>query len=151
MIQGLRGMFENQARAKRYNISKALFVYKLAVGSPVSSHVIKMMSYIETMDKHGCELKNDLATDVILPSLAASYEPFSMNFHMNGMKKIMAELHVMLKIAEYSIKKNPNRVMMVQKGKKKRKHWTPPEGNGKEKVSDEPSTKAKYGPSPDEE
>jgi hypothetical protein len=27
--------------------------------------------------------------------------------------------------------------MMVQK-KKKRKHWTPPKGKGKEKVSDEP-------------
>jgi hypothetical protein len=30
MIQGLRGMFENQANAERYNISKALFACKLA-------------------------------------------------------------------------------------------------------------------------
>jgi hypothetical protein len=29
MIQGLRGMFENQARAERYNISKVLFTCKL--------------------------------------------------------------------------------------------------------------------------
>jgi hypothetical protein len=29
MIQGLHGMFENQARAERYNISKALFACKL--------------------------------------------------------------------------------------------------------------------------
>jgi hypothetical protein len=41
-----------------------------------------------------------------------------MNFHMNGMEKTMAELHGMLKIDEYSIKKNPNHVMMVQKEKK---------------------------------
>jgi CRISPR/Cas system-associated protein Csx1 len=46
--------------------------------------------------------------------------------------------------------------MMVQKEKKKRKHWTPPKGKGKKKVSDEPSsskpkTKGKPGPSPDEE
>jgi hypothetical protein len=46
MIQELRGMFENQARAERYNISKALFTYKLVEGSPVSPHVIKIMSYI---------------------------------------------------------------------------------------------------------
>jgi hypothetical protein len=26
MIQGLHGIFENQARTERYNISKALFV-----------------------------------------------------------------------------------------------------------------------------
>jgi hypothetical protein len=40
-------MFENQARAERYNILKALFSCKLANGSPVSAHVIKMMRYIE--------------------------------------------------------------------------------------------------------
>jgi hypothetical protein len=79
-----------------------------------------------------------------------------MNFHMNGMEKIVAELHGMLKTTEDSIKKNPNHVMIVQKEKKKKKRFTPPRGKGKEKVSDEPSsskhkTKGKSGPSPDEE
>jgi hypothetical protein len=119
MIQGLCGMFENQARAKRYNISKALFACKLAEGTPASPHVIKMMGYIGTLDKLGCKIEDDLATDVILQSLPASYEPFIMNFHMNGMEKTVAELHGMLKTAEDSIKKNPNHVMMVQKEKKK--------------------------------
>jgi hypothetical protein len=121
MIQGLRGMFENQARAERYNISKALFAYKMAEGSPVGPHVIKMVGYIETLNKLGCELNDDLATDVILWSLTTSYESFIMNFHMNGMEKTMAELHGMLKTAEDSIKKKLNHVMMVQKEKKKRK------------------------------
>jgi hypothetical protein len=98
-------MFENQARAERYNISKSLFAYKLVEGSSVSPHVIKMMGYIETLDMLGCELKYDLATDVILQSLLASYESFIMNFHMNGMEKVVAEMHGMLKIAEDSIKK----------------------------------------------
>jgi hypothetical protein len=84
MIQGLREMFENQAKPERYNISKALFACKLTEGSPVSPHVIKMVGYIETLDKLGCELKDDLATDMILQSLPTSYEPFIMNFHMNG-------------------------------------------------------------------
>jgi hypothetical protein len=66
MIQGLRGMFENQERAQRYNISKPLFACKLAEGSPVNPHVIKMMGYIETLSKLGCEIKDDLTTDVIL-------------------------------------------------------------------------------------
>jgi hypothetical protein len=78
-------MFENQARVVRYNISKALFVCKLIEGSPISPHVIKMMGYIETLDKLGCELKDDLATDVNLSLLPPSYELFIMNFHMNGM------------------------------------------------------------------
>jgi hypothetical protein len=66
MIQGLCGMFENQARAERYNISKALFACKLVEGSSVSHHVIKMMVYIETLTKLGCEIMDKLATDVIL-------------------------------------------------------------------------------------
>jgi hypothetical protein len=115
-----------------------------------------MMGYIETLDKLGCELKDDLVIDVILQSFPVSYEPFIMNFHMNDMEKTMAELHGMLKTAEDSVTKNPNHVMMVQKEKKKRKCWTPPKDNGREKVSDEPSsskpkTKGKPVPSPDEE
>jgi hypothetical protein len=115
-----------------------------------------MMGYIETLDKLGCGLKDDLATNGILKSLLTSYQPFIMNFHMNGMEKIMVELHGMLKIAEYSIKKNPSHVMIVQKEKKKRRCWTPPKGKGKEKVSNEPSsskpkTKDMPSPSPDEE
>jgi hypothetical protein len=66
MIQVLCVMFENQAMTERYNISKALFVCKLAEGSPISHHVIKMIGYIETLIKLGCEIKDDLATDVIL-------------------------------------------------------------------------------------
>jgi hypothetical protein len=80
-------MFENQARAKRYNISKALFVCKLAEGNLGSPHVIKMMGYIETLTKLGCEIKDNLATDVILQSLSASFESFIMNFHMNGRRR----------------------------------------------------------------
>jgi hypothetical protein len=66
MIQGLCGMFENQVMVGRYTISKALFACKLAEGSSISPHVIKMMGYIETLDKLGCEFKDDLATDGIL-------------------------------------------------------------------------------------
>jgi hypothetical protein len=79
-----------------------------------------------------------------------------MNFHMNGMEKILPELLGMLKSAEDSMKKNHNHAMTVQKENKKRKRWMPPNNKGKKKVSDEPSsskpkTKGKSGPSPDEE
>jgi hypothetical protein len=113
MIKGLRGMFQNQSRTERYNISKSLFACKLTEGSSVSPHVIKMIGYIETLDRLGSELHPDLTTNVILQSLPASYEPFILNFQMNGLDKIWSELHGMLKKAEESIKKNPNHVMMI--------------------------------------
>ena len=45
MIVALKGMFETQARTERYEISKKLSGSKLAEGSPVSPHVIKMVGY----------------------------------------------------------------------------------------------------------
>ncbi|XP_072151054.1 uncharacterized protein [Setaria viridis] len=145
MIEGLRGIFENQVRAERYNISKSLFACKLAEGSSVSPYVIKIIGYIETLDKLGFELKDHLAIDIILQLLPTSYKPFILNYQMNGMEKILLELHGMLKIAKESIKKNLTHVMMVQKENKKRKRWTPPKGKGKGKVvpNEPPSSKPK--------
>ena len=79
-----------------------------------------------------------------------------MNFHMNSMEKTLSELHSMLKTTEESIKQNANHVMMLQKENKKTKHWTPPEGQAKGKVPNEPSSsiekaKVKSGPTPDDE
>jgi hypothetical protein len=126
MIQGLRGMFENQARVERYTILKALFACKLAEGSLISPHVIKMMGYIETLTKLGFEIKDDLATNLILQSLPVSYESFIINFHMNGMEKTVAELHGMLKTAEDGIKKNPNH-MMRQRAKVRKRFLISPQ------------------------
>jgi hypothetical protein len=54
-----------------------------------------------------------MATNVILPSFLVRYEPFIINFHMNGMEKSVVELHEMLKTVEKNIKKNLNHVMMI--------------------------------------
>jgi len=121
MMEGLRGMFENQARVERFNTSKALFGCKLAEGSPVSPHVIKMIGHIEALDRLGFELEPELATDVILQSLPPSFEPFIMSYHMNSLNKTLTELHGMLKTAEDSIKKTSTHVMMVQRDSKKSK------------------------------
>ncbi|WVZ96608.1 hypothetical protein U9M48_042224 [Paspalum notatum var. saurae] len=149
MIEGLRGMFESQARVERYNTSKALFGSKPAEGSPASPHVIKMIGHIEALDRFGIELEPELATDVILQSLPPSFEPFIMNYHMNSLDKTLIELHGMLKTAEESIKKTASHVMMIQRDSKKRKY----KGKGKGKAEDriqkpKSDAKTKAGPSP---
>ncbi|XP_066347593.1 uncharacterized protein [Miscanthus floridulus] len=118
MIVGLRGMFKNQARVYRFNTSKAPFRSKLAEGAPVSPHVIKIIGYIESLQRLGFPLYDHLATDVILQSLPASFEPLIMNYHMNGLKKTLTELHGMLKMAEVSLRKAPGHAEGV-KG-----HWS---------------------------
>lgn len=76
MIVELRAMFKNQARIAKLNTSNALFGCKHAEGAPVNSHVIKMIGYIKSLQRLGFFLDDDLATDVILQSLPASFEPF---------------------------------------------------------------------------
>ena len=44
-----------------------------------------------------------------------------MNFHMNGLKKMLAELQGMLNTADVSLRKAPGHVMTVQKGKKQKR------------------------------
>jgi hypothetical protein len=66
MVVGFHGMFMNQARVERYEISKSLFSYKLTQGSTISPHVIKMMGYIESLDVLGFTLLDELDMDVIL-------------------------------------------------------------------------------------
>ncbi|MBJ4058669.1 hypothetical protein JGD43_25455, partial [Salmonella enterica subsp. enterica serovar Goldcoast] len=156
MIVTLKGMLETQARTERYEISKKLFGSKLTEGSPVSPYVIKMVGYTQSLEKLGFPLRQELATDLILASLPASYGQFIMTVHMNGLDKNLTELHMMLKTAEDSIKKSNSHVMMVQKStsfKKKARTWV--KGKGK-KVSDviqtnKPKPKTKSGPTQENE
>jgi hypothetical protein len=51
MVVQLRDLFQVQARTSRYKTSKVLYPCKLAEGGPVSPHVLKMMGYVENLDR----------------------------------------------------------------------------------------------------
>ncbi|KAG8493792.1 hypothetical protein CXB51_011078 [Gossypium anomalum] len=107
MIEHLKELNQGQARQERFDISKALFQCKLAEGSPVGPHVLKMIGYIESLSKLGFPLSQELATGVILQSLPDSY---------SQLKKV-----------------GPKPILMVRnnKGKGKAKVPTKPKGKGK--------------------
>ncbi|KAG8489272.1 hypothetical protein CXB51_017288 [Gossypium anomalum] len=112
----------------------ALFQCKLAEGSPVGPHVLKMIGYIESLSKLGFPLSQELATDVILQSLPDSYSQFVLNFNMNEIDKTLPQLLSMLRTAEGNMKKvGPKPILMVRnnKGKGKAKVPTKPKGKGK--------------------
>ncbi|CAA7021407.1 unnamed protein product [Microthlaspi erraticum] len=151
MITSLKGMFQEQARTERYQTVKTLIECKLPKNSPVSPHVIKMMGYIDNLAKLDCPISQELATDLILQSLPSSFDQFVMNYNMNNMTKTLTELHGMLKSAEPNIMKDTPHVLMVQGGKKFKKHG---KDKGKGKASwvknpsnSEPTPKTKPGPS----
>ncbi|KAG8472690.1 hypothetical protein CXB51_034600 [Gossypium anomalum] len=112
----------------------ALFQCKLAEGSPVGPHVLKMIGYIESLSKLGYSLSQELATDVILQSLPDSYSQFVLNFNINEIDKTLPQLLSMLRTAEGNMKKvGPKPILMVRnnKGKGKAKVPTKPKGKGK--------------------
>ncbi|XP_038697173.1 uncharacterized protein LOC119994639 [Tripterygium wilfordii] len=77
MIEHLKKLFQEQARQERYDISKALFQCRMAEGSSVNSHVLKMIGYIEDLERLGFKLNKDLATDLMLQSLPDNYSQAS--------------------------------------------------------------------------
>ncbi|KAK8556182.1 hypothetical protein V6N12_002595 [Hibiscus sabdariffa] len=132
MIQNLKEIYEGQARQERYETSKALFQCKMSEGSPVGAHVIKMMGYIQTLEKLGFALNDELAIDVVLQSLP--------------------QLLGMLRTAEGNMKKGGSKsVLMVReaKGKGKGKKVEKSKGNGKTKPKGKEALKPKGGVSKD--
>ena len=125
MISALKSMFETQARTERYQVSRALLGCKLAEGAPLSPHLIKVVGYVQSLERLGFPLREEFATDVILNSVPSAYGAFISNYHMHGMDKKVTELHGMLKTAEADIKRGANQVLMVQSSKKiKKKSWS---------------------------
>ncbi|KAL0463218.1 UNVERIFIED_CONTAM: Retrovirus-related Pol polyprotein from transposon TNT 1-94 [Sesamum latifolium] len=80
----------------RYAAIKAFFGTKMAEGSSVQSHRVKMVSLVEKLEDLKARLENDTYIDVILQSLPPSYDPFIVNYNMNGLEKSIHELINML-------------------------------------------------------
>ncbi|VFQ90234.1 unnamed protein product [Cuscuta campestris] len=122
MIIHLRQLYQGQARHERFQIYKALFSCKLSVGNPVGPHVLKMIGYVQTLEKLGFELRTELATDLILQSLPELYKQFVVNYKIHELHKPLPELLKMLQTGEESLTKGKgNSVLLVQGGKGKKK------------------------------
>ncbi|KAK8628302.1 hypothetical protein V6N13_064011 [Hibiscus sabdariffa] len=150
MIQNLKEIYEGQARQERYETSKALFQCKMSEGSPVGAHVIKMMGYIQTLEKLGFALNDELAIDVVLQSLPDSFNQLVLNFNMNEINKTLPQLLGMLRTAEGNMKKGGSKsVLMVREAKGKGKKVAKSKGIGKTKSKGKEALKPKGGGSKD--
>ncbi|KAL4386012.1 hypothetical protein GQ457_09G016710 [Hibiscus cannabinus] len=132
MIQNLKEIYEGQARQERYKTSKALFQCKMSEGSPVGAHVIKMMGYIQTLEKLCFALFDELAIDVVLQSLPDRFNQFVLNFNMNEINKTLPQLLGMLRPVEGNMKKGRSKsILMVREAKGKGKKVAKSKGIGK--------------------
>ncbi|KAJ9551930.1 hypothetical protein OSB04_015975 [Centaurea solstitialis] len=139
MIRQLRDMFQTQARTERYDATRALNACKMAKGTSVSDHVMKMKRHIDHLERLGQPVPLQLATDTQLNSLTEDYKQFVINYNMNNMEKKIAELHSMLKTAELSMGTGTKTkdVLMVGDGgaKRKRRHGNTGKGKSQSQAS----------------
>ncbi|XP_073360110.1 uncharacterized protein [Aegilops tauschii subsp. strangulata] len=124
MIESLKSMFQVQARTKRFNVWRSLMDSKLKEGEPLSLHVIKMIGYVQVVDRLGFPLLDELPTDAVLSSFPPSYGTFISNYHIHSMDRKLTELHGMLKEVDQDIKKGMHQVLMVQNSRKFQKSWS---------------------------
>ena len=109
----LQELYGGQSRTARFNVSKELFQAKMAEGSSVNEHVLKMIGYIEQLKKLDVGMDADLQID--LQSLPGSFSQFVMNFNMSRMTVPLHELLNMLTTAEGSIKKTKGSTFVIHK------------------------------------
>jgi hypothetical protein len=148
-----KDLFQQQAKAEKYEISQALIDYKMAEGSSVGAHVIKLQGYIQKLEVLGVPFPADFGTDMILKSLPPSFDGFVMNYNMRGMKNSHAKMFAILKVAKKDIHKNTNNVLLVRHGTqfKKKKSRSKKKGSSKGTGSSHTPKKERPGPKADAE
>ena len=142
-IRQLRETFQTQARTERFEVTRSLNCCKMADGSSVSAHVMKMQGYLNHLERLGNPVPQQLAIDFILASLSKDYKQFVINYNMNNVERPISELHQMLKTVVQSMKADPKDVLMIKerRGRKRKGSFS---GKGERKWKN--FTKAKRAP-----
>nr|KAJ0184546.1 hypothetical protein LSAT_V11C900496980 [Lactuca sativa] len=100
MTEHLKEMF-----GKKNLELKALDAIKIEEIGNMSTHVLKMKSYMDQLERLVSPYPQDLATYIIMDYLPKSYNDFIMNYNTNGWEKPISELHEMLKTIEKNIRR----------------------------------------------
>ena len=76
MIRELDALYKETAKSERFDIMKALMECKMAEGSSVGEHVVKMIGYSERLKALEFPLPPGHMMDMLLSSLPPSYDGF---------------------------------------------------------------------------
>ena len=79
---------------------KALLNMKMAEGTPVQDHVLKMISHLNELEILGAEIDGESQVDIVLMSLPESYKNFRLNYSMSKGNYSLTELLKELQAAE---------------------------------------------------
>ncbi|GJU78215.1 hypothetical protein Tco_1275285 [Tanacetum coccineum] len=105
-----------------------------------------MKSYLDTLERLGYAMPNELGVSLILNSLNKDYDQFIQNYNMHSMGKTITKLHAMLKLHEKGIPKKAETlaVLAIREGKIQKDKKKPRGAKGKDKGKN----KLAYAPKP---
>ena len=115
MMMNLKDMFGEHNRVGRQVAMKALLNTKMAEGTPVQDHVLKMISHLNELKILGAEIDGESQVDIVLMSLPESYKNFHLNYSMSKGNYSLAELLKELQAAE-GILGQAKSVQVMEKG-----------------------------------
>ncbi|XP_074576214.1 uncharacterized protein LOC141832650 [Curcuma longa] len=146
IIYHLHELFDEQARSKRFKVSKLLFRSRMQEGTTAAQHVLKMYGYIERLGSLDFMMDHELRIDLILHSLSESYSYFIMNYRINRIESTIPELINMLKSIELTAKKEKKDVMLVDSSKEGSKRKAKRQAKEKKKKKAKVTESASKGP-----
>ncbi|GJQ95273.1 zinc finger, CCHC-type containing protein [Tanacetum coccineum] len=124
--EALNDAQNEQAKQELFETVKAFHACKQEDGQSVSSNLLKIKSYLDTLEHLGYAMPKELGVSLILNSLNKDYDQFIHNYNLHSMGKTLAELHAMLKLHEKGIPKKVETPIVlaicegnIQKDKKK--------------------------------
>ena len=115
MMMNLKEMFGEHNRVGRHVAMRVLLNTKMAEGTPVRDHVLKMISHLNELDILGAEIDDGSQVKIVLMSLPESFKNFCLNYSMSKRSYSLAELLKELQTAE-GILGHAKSAQVVEKG-----------------------------------
>ena len=85
-------MFAEQGRPARQAAMRVLMSTKMAEGTPVHDHILKMMDSLNKANVLSAEIDAESHINMILESLPDSFNNFKIKYNMNKINLTLAEL-----------------------------------------------------------
>ncbi|XP_075103708.1 uncharacterized protein LOC142178278 [Nicotiana tabacum] len=104
MLENLKQMFGEQNRVAKQTAMKALLNTKMAEGSSVRDHVLKMMGPLNELEVLRAVIDKESQVEMVLQALPDNFQQFCLNYNMNKMDLSLAKLLNKLQAAESIIK-----------------------------------------------
>ena len=83
MVMNLKEMFGDQNHAGRQVAMKAVLNTKMAEGTPVRDHVLKMIAHLNELEILGVKIDGESQIDIVLILPSESFKNFPLNYSMN--------------------------------------------------------------------